>query len=128
MTNAIANGALRDSRAGSSVSFDATDPAILADPYPAFAALRAQEPVAFTGGGFWIVTRHEDVRGVIIDKRNFGQGDFVRNIQLHYGPDFDVLAQPGYRWLSEVFVYQDPPQHTRIRSLVTQALTARRVR
>lgn len=128
MTDALSTAALRDSSQSTPVTFDATDPALLADPYPAFAALRAEEPVAFTDGGFWVVTRHEDVRGVIIDKRNFGQGDFVRNIQLHYGPDFDVLAQPGYRWLSEVFVYQDPPQHTRIRGLVTQALTARRVR
>lgn len=128
MLDALANGPLRDSSACTPVSFDATDAALLSDPYPFFAQLRDREPVAFTEQGFWIVTRHEDVRSVIIDKRNFGQGDFVSNIQLFYGPEFDVLAQPGYRWLSEVFVYQDPPQHTRIRGLVTQALTARRVR
>ena len=108
-------------------SFDPSDPALLADPYKVFARLRAEDPVHWTDHGFWVATRHEDVRAVIMDRERFGQGDFVRNIQLFYGPDFDVLAHPSYRWLSEIFVFQDPPRHTRLRGLVTQALTARRV-
>lgn len=108
-------------------SFDPSDPALLADPYAVFARLRADDPVHWTEHGFWVATRHADVRAVIMDRDRFGQGDFVRNIQLFYGPDFDVLAHPAYRWLSEIFVFQDPPRHTRLRGLVTQALTAKRV-
>lgn len=108
-------------------SFDPSDPALLADPYAVFGRLRADDPVHWTEHGFWVATRHADVRAVIMDRDRFGQGDFVRNIQLFYGPDFDVLAHPSYRWLSEIFVFQDPPRHTRLRGLVTQALTARRV-
>lgn len=110
------------------VQFDPTDPALIADPHSAFAGLRATTPFAWNNAGFWIATRHEDVRSVIIDRKNFGQGDFTRNIQLYYGQDFDVFAHSSYRWLSEVFVYQDPPRHTRIRGLVSKALTAKRVR
>lgn len=108
-------------------SFDPSDPALLADPYAVFGRLRADDPVHWTEHGFWVATRHADVRAVIMDRDRFGQGDFVRNIQLFYGPDFDVLAHPSYRWLSEIFVFQDPPRHTRLRGLVTQALTAKRV-
>ena len=78
--------------------------------------------------GYWVASRYEDVRAVLMDRDGFGQGDFIGNIRMFYAPDFDVLGQSSYRWLSEVFVMQDPPQHTRVRALVTGALNARRVR
>lgn len=109
-------------------AFDPTHPDTIRDPYAVFAQMRALDPVMWQDAGYWIATRYEDVRAVIMDRVNFGQGDFIKNIQLYYGPDFDVLSHSSYRWLSEVFVYQDPPRHTRIRGLVTQALTATRVR
>ena len=108
-------------------SFDPTDPGLLADPYPVFRWLRDNDPVHWSDGGYWVATRYDDVRGVIMDREHFGRGDFIKNIQLFYGPGFDVLAHASYRWLSEVFVFQDPPRHTRLRGLVTQALTAKRV-
>jgi hypothetical protein len=107
--------------------FDLTDPQLKRDPYPIFKALRDTEPLHFSPLGFWIATRYEDVRAILMDRTNFGQGDFLSNIRLFYGPDFDVLSHSAYRWLSEIFLYQDPPRHTRVRGLVTQALTARRV-
>lgn len=107
--------------------FDLTDPQLKRDPYPIFKALRDAEPLHFSPLGFWIATRYEDVRQILTDRANFGQGDFLANIRLFYGPEFDVLSHSAYRWLSEIFLYQDPPRHTRVRGLVTQALTARRV-
>ena len=109
------------------IAFDPTDPQLKLDPYPLFKALREQDPVHFSDLGFWVTTRYNDVRAILMDRENFGQGDFIQNIQLFYGQDFDVLSHSAYRWLSEIFLYQDPPRHTRVRGLVTQALTARRV-
>lgn len=109
------------------VRFDPSDPQLKLDPYPLFKALREKDPVHFCDLGFWVATRYDDLRAVVMDRENFGQGDFIKNIQLFYGPDFDVLSHAAYRWLSEIFLYQDPPRHTRVRGLVTQALTARRV-
>ena len=108
--------------------FSPDDIALKADPYPAFARLREDDPIHRAEHGYWVVSRHEDVRAVLMNRDDFGQGDFVENIQLFYGPDFDVMGQRGYKWLSEVFLMQDPPHHTRVRGLVTGALTARRVR
>ncbi len=108
--------------------FSPDDIALKADPYPAFARLREDDPVHRAEHGYWVVSRHEDVRAVLMNRDDFGQGNFVENIQLFYGPDFDVMGQRGYKWLSEVFLMQDPPHHTRVRGLVTGALTAKRVR
>lgn len=108
-------------------AMDPNDAELLADPYPAFAVLREHDPVHWSDHGYWVVTRYDDVRAIVMDRQNFGQGDFERNIRLLYGEDFDVFSHPAYRWLADVFVFQDPPKHTRLRGLVTQALTARRV-
>ena len=109
-------------------SFSPDDASLKADPYIAFARLREEDPIHRSDLGYWVVSRHEDVRGVLMNRDDFGQGDFVENIRLFYGPDFDVMGQRGYKWLSEVFLMQDPPHHTRVRGLVTGALTAKRVR
>jgi cytochrome P450 len=107
---------------------DTSDPALILDPWPTFTMLREHDPFHWSKFGYWVVSRHEHVRDVLMNRLDFGTGDFAANLKLFYGPDFDVLANPAYRWLSEVFIMQDPPQHTRIRNLVVGSLTAKRVR
>jgi cytochrome P450 len=107
---------------------DTSDPALIPDPWPTFNTLREFDPFHWSKYGYWVVSRHEHVRDVLMNRKDFGTGDFAANLRLFYGPDFDVLANPAYRWLSEVFIMQDPPQHTRIRNLVVGSLTAKRVR
>ena len=111
----------------SNFSFDPIDPEFLRNPYPVFSHLRDNDPVHWSDLGFWVVTRYVDSRATLIGKQ-FGQGNFVRNIQLFYGGDFDVMAHPAYAWLSRVFVMQDPPAHTRVRGLVSEALSLKRIR
>lgn len=108
--------------------FDPSLPELITDPYPIFAKIRENDPFHWSKLGYWVVSRYDHVRDVLMNRKDFGTGDFSENLKLFYGADFDVLANSGYRWLSEVFIAQDPPQHTRIRSLVTGSLTAKRVR
>ncbi|BCA59402.1 cytochrome P450 [Sphingomonas sp. HMP6] len=108
--------------------FDPSLPALITNPYPIFADLRENDPFHWSKLGYWVVSRYDHVREVLMNRKDFGTGDFAENLKLFYGPDFDVLDNSGYRWLSEVFIAQDPPQHTRIRGLVTGSLTAKRVR
>ena len=79
----------------SAFSFNPMDPQLLADPYPIFRQMRENDPVHRSDLGFLVMTRFDDCRHVLIDK-TFGQGDFVRNIQLFYDADFDVLSHPAY--------------------------------
>ena len=108
-------------------NFNPMDPELIRDPYPAFHHLLENDPVHRSELGFWVVTRFEDARRVLIDK-HFGQGDFTRNIQLFYDDEFDVMGHPAYAWLSRVFVMQDPPDHTRLRGLIANALSLKRIR
>ena len=49
---------------------DLTDPAVVADPYPAFAAARAQAPVQWHEGlGMWLAFTHTEVNSVLRDRR-----------------------------------------------------------
>jgi cytochrome P450 len=58
--------------------FDPTDSAMLSDPYRIFDWLREACPVAhsdaYETGGFWLLSRYEDVKSVAMDAANFSTG------------------------------------------------------
>jgi cytochrome P450 len=110
------------------VGFDPSDPGFLADPYPALNALRESARVFYDPGRErWFVSRHEDVRACLRDKR------LGRNFRHVLEPDeigvppLDPRWQPFWdveRWS---LLWLEPPDHTRIRKLVAAAFTPRSV-
>jgi cytochrome P450 len=93
------------------------------DPYPRYAALRHTAPV-HRSGNLWFLTRYDDVRFVLRDPR-FGK--HPEGTMPAFGAD-DTDRSPylqEFRRSSMLFV--DPPDHTRLRSLVSRAFTPRRV-
>ncbi len=106
-----------------SLAFNPLDPAFIADPYPFYHRLRAAMPVWQSPLGMWIVTRHDDASAFLKDKR-YGK-NYVANITRQYGPD--AILEPARASLGRTMLVLDPPDHTRLRGLVTKAFTARRV-
>jgi cytochrome P450 len=97
------------------------DPAVLADPHPALAAMRESAPVhridMRMGLPVWMVTRYDDVLAALSDPR-------LSNDPHHAGALSEVLRGD---LLSRSMLGTDPPEHTRLRRLVSKAFTARRV-
>ncbi|WP_405907430.1 MULTISPECIES: cytochrome P450 [unclassified Streptomyces] len=109
-------------------AFDPWDPAFLADPYPAYEELRARGRVHyFEPTKQWLVPHHADVSALLRDRRlgrtyqhRFTHEDFGRTAPLPEHEPFHVLNDHGMLDL-------EPPDHTRIRRLVSKAFTPRTV-
>ncbi|MFD8414958.1 cytochrome P450 [Streptomyces sp. NPDC059650] len=99
------------------------------DPYPAYAWLREHSPVHRTklpsGVEAWLVTRYADARQALADQR------LSKNPAHHAEPAHakGKTGIPGER-KAELMTHLlniDPPDHTRLRRLVSKAFTPRRV-
>ena len=96
---------------------DLANPAVLPDPYPVLAGLRAASPFAELDGAFVVVGRHADCSAVLRDPRASSQRD--TSLVAPRGP-----ARGRER---PSFLSLDPPDHTRLRRLVSKAFTARTI-
>ncbi|MFJ3876003.1 cytochrome P450 [Streptomyces sp. NPDC090077] len=102
------------------------DPAFVADPFPLYRRLCEEAPVhrAVIAGGLdaWLVTRYEDGLEALSDPR--------LSSDVRDATDARLLRQlPGTQREAMLgnMLRSDPPDHTRLRRLVSQAFTARRV-
>ncbi|MFJ7335402.1 cytochrome P450 [Streptomyces sp. NPDC101116] len=109
-------------------AFDPWDPAFLADPYSAYAELRARGRVHwFEPTNQWLVPHHADVSALLRDRRlgrtyqhRFTHEEFGRTAPPPEHEPFHTLNDHGMLDL-------EPPDHTRIRRLVSKAFTPRTV-
>jgi len=94
------------------------------NPLDYFARMRAEGPVTPVllphGERVWVVTRYADVRAALADPRL--HKDWAGKLTA---PDWVPNADTGY--LAVHMLNSDPPDHTRLRKLVTKAFTVRRV-
>lgn len=94
------------------------------NPYPFYERLREANPVLWVPGilgrGAWLITSHKECSAVLKDNR--------------FGKEADKVLQPeelaGIRMMAtqatvKTMLFRDPPDHTRLRSLVNQAFTPR---
>jgi pimeloyl-[acyl-carrier protein] synthase len=98
------------------MNFNPMDPEFVADPYPTYQRLRAEEPVHHSPLGFWVLTRYEDVVASLRDQRLIKE-PIASFVAARFGMTVPAM---GLSMLD-----RDPPDHTRLRSLVSKAFTPR---
>jgi cytochrome P450 len=100
------------------IDFDPFDPAYKANPYPYYQRLREIAPVYRNPRGHWILTRHRDCASVFRDPRfGHGTGSLISNNSFRRPVKGRALPM----------ILLDPPEHTRMRTLVSKAFTPRMV-
>jgi cytochrome P450 len=111
-----------------SLGYDPWNPAFIADPYPALARLRDEAPVIYDERTKqWLVSRHADVNALLRDRR---LGRSYLHVASHEAwgrtpPPADQA--PFWDLLAVQLIDMEPPDHTRLRRLVTRAFTPRTV-
>ena len=104
--------------------FDPFAPGFTDDPYPQYAALRDAAPVYEHPLGFWLLTGYDDVSwllraGLSVEDGNLADGPFT---QLRDQMRGDQMISDRVSMLD-----RDPPDHTRMRRLVSKAFTPRAI-
>ena len=115
--------------------FDFTDPEIYVRRVPAaeFAELRRAAPVwwcaqprgsaGFDDDGFWAVTRHADILEVSRRSDLYSSWENTALIRFHEGIDRDAIEMQRV-----ILLNIDPPEHTKVRGIVSRGFTPKAVR
>ncbi|WP_129842218.1 cytochrome P450 [Streptomyces sp. RFCAC02] len=104
-------------------------PGFAADPYPAYAWLREHAPVHRatlpSGVSAWLVTRYADARRALADPR-LSKNPQAHTAEAHAQGRVGIPGERGAGVMTHLLNI-DPPDHTRLRRLVSAAFTPRRV-
>jgi cytochrome P450 len=106
--------------------FDPFAPGFTDDPYPHYAAVRDTAPVYQHPFGFWLLTRYEDVAwllraGMSVEDRNVADSPMTQYRD-------EIFGRTGAEPPSALSMLdRDPPDHTRLRRLVSKAFTPRAI-
>jgi cytochrome P450 len=90
------------------------------DPYPIYRALREHAPIKLMPDGSYFLTRYDDLIAIYKNPKVFSS-DKQREFKPKYG---DSLL---YEHHTTSLVFSDPPLHTRVRKLISGALTPRAI-
>ncbi|MFZ1864191.1 MAG: cytochrome P450 [Polyangiales bacterium] len=99
--------------------YDPFDPDVIADPYPFYERLRNDHPVYYNQRmDFYVLSRYDDIFHALRKPRLFSSAQGLT-------PAKDEISQLG---LPPTFIMMDPPDHTRLRRLITKAFTPETVK
>ena len=102
------------------------DAAFVEDPYPVYRRLREADPVHWSPSwGMWLVTRYADVAEIARDPRQFSNAGRVAARMDAFSPSSRAELATFRSHFAAGLIDSDPPDHTRLRSVVVRAFTPR---
>jgi cytochrome P450 PksS len=106
--------------------YDLWSPASRTNPLPIYARMRQEAPLVRLVDPnrdmpIWLVTRYQDAVEVLREKH------LTKDFRKLEEPARSRYATPGLDVLGQQMLMTDPPDHTRLRSLVSKAFTSRRI-
>jgi len=117
-------------------AFDPTDPGLceVAIPLKEFAELRRTAPVfwveqapearaGFLDTGFWAISRHADILAVSKNSKDFSANE--NGVIIRFGAD---MTREQVELQSVMLVNQDPPDHTKLRQIISRGFTPRSIK
>ncbi|QBI20422.1 cytochrome P450 [Egibacter rhizosphaerae] len=107
--------------------FDPLSPEQLENPYGIYEQLRDEAPVFYAEPfDLWVISRYEDVLAAARDHETFSSRHAVRSSMATPPPEVEAVLAEGYPQLGTL-TDSDEPYHRRLRGLVNQAFTPKRV-
>lgn len=105
--------------------FDPFAPGFTDDPYPTYDQLRAADPVHQNPFGFWVLSTYDEVNALLrsghsVEERHVAPGPMQQIADEVYGDREERMH--GLSMLDK-----DPPDHTRLRKLVSKAFTPKSI-
>lgn len=102
------------------VYYDPYNREIALDPWPVFQRLRDEAPVYYNDQyDFWVLSRYDDVHRGLVDDRQLisGRGTIPEIIK----------AWNGQKFPAGTFIFEDPPDHTVHRGLLSRVFTPKKM-
>jgi cytochrome P450 len=97
------------------------------DPYPLLRQLREEDPVHWSDSiGGWILTRYDDIVITFKDTAHFSNEGRLAKAVAYLPPETRAEFKTfESHYQQKSLIHSDPPDHTRLRALVTKAFNAR---
>ncbi|HLP88331.1 MAG TPA: cytochrome P450 [Nostocaceae cyanobacterium] len=107
-------------------NYDLLAPEALINPYPLYKQIRDEDPVYFyEKGGFWFLTRYQDVEAGFQDLRLSSDRQILFTSQLQ---GFDLAKIQNFiKLTSNIIVEKDPPIHTQLRKIAQPGFTVKAI-
>lgn len=107
--------------------YDPRDPDVIDDPIPVLTALQKTDPVHWSERlNGWVITGYDDARRILTDDGI--SADRLTPFYEHQSEAMQKRISELIRYLNTWVAFKDPPEHTRLRTLMNKVFTRRAVR
>ncbi|MEM9062194.1 MAG: cytochrome P450 [Pseudomonadota bacterium] len=109
------------------ISQSPTEPRFVQDPYPTYRTFREHTAFWWNDYDMWVFPRFADVNAIFRDRR-FGRE--ILHVATREELGWDPIAphlEPFYAFEAHSLLEKEPPDHTRLRSLITRAFVPGRI-